>query len=308
MAISTFSGVRPADPNIASDIDIFYSYTTNRSTPFGPIIRLDPTIILSYTKIPLADVLDYDSGQTILEGTYQLTLPATIFNQIGVYSLIIKPKSLITNIVDCSVLAALPQLNGIVISTNGLPSNLATNGGLTGYRIEYINQNDTKLENVVRYVVSSNLCVPVSSNIGSSTQKNIQYQINNSGNLLFLQVTPSSSNSVTPNILPYIGTVGQSIIISNTFFSPLLIEVEMVSDDITSLSSKLLGNSIKNSVTGEYTLLDSETDEILDQYNLYEIKSTPDATTDLYEIRQKNTNIDATQTITNISSQYNLQL
>src|SRR5271157_4710320 len=122
MAVATFSGVRPADPNIASDIDIFYSYTASRSTPFGTPTRLDPTTILSYVDVPSGDILDYGSGQTILEGIFSLMLTPTIFNAQGLYNIIIKPKSLISNIVDCSVLAALPALNGIIISINGLPS------------------------------------------------------------------------------------------------------------------------------------------------------------------------------------------
>ena len=36
------------------------------------------------------------------DGMYKLRLPADIFNNIGFYSILIKPKTFETNIVDCT--------------------------------------------------------------------------------------------------------------------------------------------------------------------------------------------------------------
>ena len=44
----------------------------------------------------------------LLGGLYNLVLPADRFNQLGVYTLYIRPAEIRTKILDCGVLAALP--------------------------------------------------------------------------------------------------------------------------------------------------------------------------------------------------------
>jgi hypothetical protein len=194
---------------------------------------------------------------------------------------------------DCSVLSSLPSVKGIVVNMNDLPSELQGNNALQGYRIEYINSNGTKLRNVVRYVVTSNKVVPINENIGNTNQVSTRYAFNDSGTLIFLQLTPSSSSDVKPNVNPFIGNVGQTILLSNTYFTPLVIEVELVQNTIDTIANIVGGQQVKDVQNGILTYYD-ENNVITNQFNLFEIK---DDVTDvpLYEVKEKRTNIDTTQ-------------
>ena len=251
---------------------------------------LNPTEILSYNLLPTSEQI---SGTDTLEGLYNLRLPASIFNQLGIYTIYIKPKAYTTVIVDCSVLSSLPSVKGIVLDTNTLPSNLIANNALQGYRIEYINTDGTKLRNTVRYVATANKVVPVSENVGNTSQKAIRYRFDDSGTLLFLQLTPSSSSDVKPNVLPFIGNIGQRIILNNTFFSPLAIEVDLVQNTINTLANILDNNQVKDVQNGILTYYDSN-NVIMSQFNLFEIKDSV-SNVPLYEVKQKRNNIDETQ-------------
>jgi len=292
MAIGTYGVVRSADVNI-NDISMYYNYIPNRETLSNIIYPLNPVEILSYNYLP--DNEQIADSENLLEGLYNLKLPATIFNQLGIYTIYIKPKTYTTVIIDCSVLSSLPSVKGIVLNINALPANLQANNALQGYRVEYINQdaNQTKLRNTVRYVATSNKAVPISENVGNTNQKAIRYRFDDAGTLLFLQLTPSSSSDVKPNVLPFIGNPGQTIILSNTFFNPLVIEIDMVQNTIDTLANILAGNQVKDVQKGILTYYD-ENNVITDQFNVFEIK---DDVTDvpLYEVKEKRTNIDETQ-------------
>jgi len=289
MAISTYGIVRPSDVDI-NDISMYYNYMPNRETFNNVMYPLNPTEILSYNLLPTSEQI---SGTDTLEGLYNLRLPASIFNQLGIYTIYIKPKAYTTVIVDCSVLSSLPSVKGIVLDTNTLPSNLIANNALQGYRIEYINTDGTKLRNTVRYVATANKVVPVSENVGNTSQKAIRYRFDDSGTLLFLQLTPSSSSDVKPNVLPFIGNIGQRIILNNTFFSPLAIEVDLVQNTINTLANILDNNQVKDVQNGILTYYDSN-NVIMSQFNLFEIKDSV-SNVPLYEVKQKRNNIDETQ-------------
>ena len=170
-----------------------------------------------------------------------------------------------------------------------------------GYRVEYIDPTtNTKIRNVVRYVVTSNKVVPVSENVGNTSQKAIRYRFDDTGTLLFVQLTPSSSSDVKPNISPFIGNPDQMIIISNTFFSPLVIEVDMVQNTIDTLTNYVAGEQIKDIDNGVLTYYDSNR-VITKQFNIYEIKESVD-NVPLYEVKEKRTNIDETQNFDDITS------
>jgi hypothetical protein len=106
---------------------------------------------------------------------------------------------------------------------------------------------------------------------------------------MFLTVTPSSAPSNKPNTIPFIGQPSQKIILSNTFFNPTTIEIEMVEHDVTTLAHALYGNQSKAVSSGIYTIYDNN-NNIYKQYNLYEIKDELNET--LYEIREERTEID----------------
>ena len=290
MAIGTYGIVRPSDVDI-NNISMYYNWIPNRETLNNTIRPLDPNEVLSYNYLPVAEQIA--GNENLLEGLYNLKLPATIFNQLGIYTIYIKPKTIPAVIIDCSVLSSLPSVKGIVLDLSTLPSNLQTNNALQGYRVEYVNANGTKLRNTVRYVVTANKCVPISENVGNTTQKAIRYRFDDSGSLMFLQLTPSSSSDVKPNVLPFIGNPGQTIILSNTFFNPVVIEIDMVENTIDTISNILAGNQVKDVQKGILTYYDAD-GVITDQFNLFEIK---DDTTDvpLYEVKQKRTSIDESQ-------------
>jgi len=297
MATGIYGTTRPADVSV-DDIDVYYNYTPNRETINNNIYKLNSSEILSYNYLP--DDEQIVGNENLLEGLYNLRLPATVFGQLGLYTIYIKPKKFNTTIVDCSVLSSLPSVKGIVLDINDLPENLRTNNSLQGYRIEYIDSvSNDKIRNVVRYVVTANKVVPVSENVGNTSQKAIRYRFDNSGTLLFLQLTPSSSSDVKPNASPFIGTPDQMIIISNTFFSPLVVEVEMVQNTIDTLTNFVAGEQVKDIDNGILTYYDKDR-VITRQFNIYEIKDDV-GDVPLYEVKERRTNIDETQNFDDVT-------
>ena len=279
------------------DIDIFYNFTTDRNIENLDMFRIDPLQVLSELQIPEDE---QETGvDTLLEGLYNLTLPASIFNELGIYTIYIKPKSFKLNIEECGVLSSLPNIRGIIIDKNDLPANLRENNALQGYRIEYYN-NDTglKIRNVIRHIVTSNTVVSVNENNGSTSQKSVRYRFDDSGNLIFLQLTPSSASNLKPSQIPFIGVGGQKISITNTFFNPICLEVEMVENDIDSVVDIVAGEQIKDVDNGILTHFDKDR-EIIKQFDLYKIEDRDNGIT-LHEVKQKRDNIDTSQNIQEI--------
>ena len=300
MAIGTFGITRPSDVKI-EDIDIYYNYTPDRETRNDVMIKvIDPTELLAYCILPDDDPNYISGNENLLEGFFNLRLPADRFNKLGIYTIYIKPKLFLSQVIDCSVLSSLPSVKGIVLDINTLPTNLQANNALQGYRIEYLDSSGKKLRNVVRYVVTANKAVPVSENVGNTTQKAIRYRFDDSGTLMFLQLTPSSSSDVKPNVLPYIGNPGDTILISNTFFSPLVMEVELVENTIDTVANILAGEQIKDIQNGILTYYDADRN-ITKQFNLFEIKA--DVTNvPLFEVKEKRTNIDDSENFADITN------
>ena len=298
MAVGIYGTTRPADVSV-DDIDVYYNYTPSREVVNNNIYKLNSSEILSYNYLPDDEQIVGD--ENLLEGLYNLRLPATVFGQLGIYTIYLKPTKVNTTIVDCSVLSSLPSVKGIVLDINDIPENLRPNNALQGYRVEYIDPTtNTKIRNVVRYVVTSNKVVPVSENVGNTSQKAIRYRFDDTGTLLFVQLTPSSSSDVKPNISPFIGNPDQMIIISNTFFSPVVIEVDMVQNTIDTLTNYVAGEQIKDIDNGVLTYYDSNR-VITKQFNIYEIKESV-GNVPLYEVKEKRTNIDETQNFDDITS------
>ena len=296
MAIGTYGITRPADVSVA-DIEMYLNYTPNRQTSNNDITKLSAEELLEYCKLPTDDQIS--GSENLLEGLYNLKLPASTFNQLGIYTIYIKPKVTALIIQNCSVLSALPSVKGIVINVSDVPESMRPNNALQGFRIEYINSDGTKLRNVVRYVVTSNKVSVTTENVGNTTQTATRYRFDDSGSLLFLQLTPSSSSDVKPNATPFIGNVGQTILVSNTYFSPLTIEIELVENTIDTLADYVAGEQIKDVNNGILTYYDKDR-VITKQFNLYEIK---ESTTDvpLYEVKEKRVNIDETQNFADIT-------
>lgn len=296
MSVGVYGINRPADVTV-NDIDVFYNYTSDRTVENLDMFRLNATDVLSEVQLPEDE--QSENRENLLEGLYNLTLPATEFNQLGVYTIYIKPKTLYTEIVECGTLASLPSIRGIVIDINSIPSELRGNNLLQGYRVEYYNQdNDNKIRNTVRHIVTSNRVVPVTENNSNTSQRTIRYRFDDSGSLLFLQLTPSSSSNLKPNQIPFIGVSGQKISITNTFFEPICLEVEMVENDINSVIDIVAGEQIKDVDNNILTHFDSNR-EILRQFDLYKIEDRENGIP-LYEVKQRRDNIDDSQDIQDI--------
>lgn len=283
MAIGTYSSILPSNVDI-QDVDIFYLYIGDRTNINNfTATKLDSTLL---TKIS-------DNTNQNIDGLYRLNLPATVFNQVGFYYVFIKPKSVNATIVDCGVLQALPDRKGILLNISDPElapiSRYLTNDGLTGFQIQYFDEANSIRPNLDRIVTSSNLAEAVADNTANSVNKSIKYRFTDIGNLLFLTLTPSNVSSIKPTAKPFLGNAGDRIRITNTFFEPVLLEVEFANHDFDTLSIGLFGEAIKNVQTGKLTFYDDERN-IFDQVNLFEIQD--DFGNPLYEVREKPTTLD----------------
>lgn len=306
MATGTYGVVRGADVTPA-DVEIWYHYTPDRSSKGNSsLISLDPTQVLIPTDNPNKTQSGV-SGFETLGGMYTLQLPVSNFSAKGFYTILIKPIEIRTSIVDVGVLSAYPDINGVVFDISQIPTSLQNkfeNNGLVGYRIEYLNTNlsasQAKTNNFFKVFTSNNRAEPVNQNLTNANQKAITYRFNDNSTLTFCTLSPSSASNVNPNSLPYIGQPNQEVIITNTFFNPIMIEVEMVDHDVETLAYAMFGNQSKSLEDGIYTIYNFD-NNIYAQYNLYEIKDVYTGTP-LFEIREARTTIDFTKDFTTITT------
>ena len=296
MAVGSYGTIRPADVS-PEDVEIILHYVANRASTTEPTLtKLDSADIL--TPVFHNSGTGGTSGTEILGGLYNLRLNSDTFSDLGIYTLHLRPKQIRTEITDCGVLASLPSVRGLVIDLGKVDTddrNKFVPQGLVGYRIEYIDKsNSQKVPNFYRIVTSSFYCEPVTTNLTNSTQKAIRYRYSDAPtNLVFLTLTPSSAPSNRPNVTPFIGEPSQNIILTNSYFNPTTVEVEMVEHDASTLAHALYGNQSKALNSGIYTIYDKNNNNaIYKQFNLYEVKDDLNET--LYEIREEKTDIDQT--------------
>jgi hypothetical protein len=302
MALGTYGIVRPADVS-PEDVEIILHYTESRDVTQNFIMKkLNTRSIL--TPYFHNENTGGSTDVEILGGLYNLKLPASEFNQLGIYTLYIRPAEIRTTISDCGVLSALPNVKGIIIDINAVPSEYRSkfvNQGLVGFRVEYLNSDGTKIPNFYRIVTSSFYCEPILTEQSNTTQKAIRYRYVESGSdLIFCTLTPSASPTNKPNATPFIGQPNQNIIITNTFFNPMTIDIQMAEHDLDTIALALYGNQTKSIEDGIYTIYDSG-GNIYKQYNLFEVRDNFNEL--LYEVRQdRNNNIDFSKNFTNIIS------
>jgi hypothetical protein len=108
MAVGFYGNVKLADCDF-NDVDIFYSFSPNRES------------LGSAQMVPLFDSITNNEFRKMLgvDGSYKLRLPAAVFNQLGNYLVLIRPKSFETNIVDCSYVVT-SDANEVQISKKGI--------------------------------------------------------------------------------------------------------------------------------------------------------------------------------------------
>jgi len=296
MATGNYGTIRPADVT-TDDVEILYCYSPDREDLNGlTLLPLDPSEVL----VP---AMDPTVATELLGGLYTLKLPTAKFGLKGFYSVIIRPKQIRTQIVNCGVLTDLPDIKGLVFDITTISDdekNRFENGNLVGYRIEYLNLQDPtkKISNDYTIVTSNNRALPISPPSGGANT-NDTWSLNDNSTSTFCTVTPSSAPSVNPNAFPDIGQPQQSVIITNTFFDPLMLEIEMVEYDHETLAYALYSNQSKSLEDGIYTIYNFD-NEIYKQYNLYEVKNQFTGKP-LFEIREQKSIIDTTKGFDNVT-------
>ena len=277
MNTGVYGTVRASDVNPVYDVEIFYYYRPTRgseSTEFlGGYKTLDPSSCLMKANS--------EDGNTIV-GWYNLKLPLDKFNTKGIYTVYVRPREYANVILsDVSSLAAYPDIRGIVFNLSTTPE-LSGIGDLTGYRVEYRETGD------IRIITSCNYVEPI--NVSGNE---VRYNITDStSSLLFCTVTPSTANAFAPNSVPNIGRAGTSVVVINTKFNPVAIEIEMVDKDFDTISTMLEGDQVRDRDKGLLTTYD-ETKSIYQQYELYTLKDSLNHP--LYDVKRKKDAPDMTQ-------------
>jgi hypothetical protein len=290
MALGITGIIKPATVDL-TDVEVLYSYTPDRITKPDNFKRIAST----------SDVLEKrfinGNSTTALQGMYLMKMSTTIFNKVGFYTIMIRPKQINATILDCGILSQLPDQKGIVFDTNeqnvaDLGSKLGP-GGLCGFRIEYLNPDRTIINNLFTTVAYSNRCEAITQQASTTTQRSVVYRFNDQGSLLFLSVTPSTSPSIKPNALPFIGVAGQKVIISNTYFDPQVIDIELTEYDLKKIALLVNGERTLNVETGIENIYDDNRN-ILAQSTLFDIKD--EFQNPLYKVKQNNTSINEAET------------
>ena len=298
MATGNYGTIRPADVSV-EDVEMWYSFTPSRELiTTVELNSLDPAEVL----IPASDP---NNVSEILGGLYTLKLPTSIFGSKGYYSIIIRPKQIRTTIQDCGVLIDNQDVKGIAFDINQIPIELQDrfeNGNLVGYRVEYLKEQtgtgQDKIQNLFRIITSNNRSLPITQNQGNSNASQA-YTFNDNATTVFCTVTPSSAPSIKPNATPFIGNPQQRVIITNTFFNPVMLEIEMVEYDDETLAYALYSNQTKSLDDGIYTIYNFG-NQIYKQYNLYEVKDQFSGKP-LYEVREQKFTIDPTKDFDDIT-------
>ena len=282
----------------SSLIDIYYCYHETRNS--------DSVEESTYRKIPssLMRPVVLDKGENdvddVVEGMYNLRLPLEYFGKKGFYTVYIKPREVPAIIADVSVLAAYPEVKGIVIDTNAISNSVIaslakTNNALVGYRVVYFDDSGSRMP-YYRLVTSNNRCEPIIQTPTSSNDKAYTYRYNDNSTLTFLTLTPSSAPTFKANAQPYIGKPTQRIALINTEFEPVMLDIEMVAHDDETIATMLEGSQLRSLDNGIVTTFNDD-NEIYHQSEHFSMKDEYTGEP-VYEVRVKKTDtIDFTQTI-----------
>lgn len=258
MAVGIYGTKKLADIDY-NDLDILYAFAPNRETVTNNQLNpLFPTISSSdFTKMFGAD------------GAYKLKLPASTFNQLGFYVVLIKPKTFETNIIDCSFIVTETN-EDIQISRKGIvipKLQFQGTGSLIGYQIEYFDDNGIKIKNFHKIITGSDPVSPAQNSNQQIAGSTTSYSLNDNGDSLFLTLTPDEISLISNTARADLGKAGQKILISNTFFDPIMLEIEMVDQTVKTLSYGIFGNSTRDMETGLFSIFD-ENNNLYKQYNL----------------------------------------
>ena len=275
------------------DVDIFYFYRPTRSTDSQEFATgfqmLDSSLLMS------TNYSDNAGAVSVLPGMYNLKLPVDKFGTPGIYTIYIKPKEIRATISDIGVLTAYPNIRGIILNSNDINTTntkIFNNGALIGYRIDYYDSTGSQID-MYRIITSNNRCEPVSQNFNDVSGKGVKYRLNNSSNLIFCTVTPSTAMSFNPNDLPSLGSTndGGFIKLVNTKFNPIALEIEMVEHDVQDVVTMLEGDQIRNLDNALITTFNKD-GEIYHQAEYGNIVDTEEGTHTDFKFAKDRTNFD----------------
>lgn len=294
----TTIGIFIPNNEIPSLVDISYCYHETReydSISSGIFKKLSPSLL---TPVRREEDDDYSDGY--VEGMYNLQLPLSEFNKKGFYTVFIKPREIEAVITDVGNLTAFPNIRGIILDTtqvqDGITATKAgTNNDLVGYRIIYLNDNGVR-QDYYRIITSNNKCEPVVMAPNSSSDKSYSYRYEDSSSLTFITVSPSSAPTFKDNAMPYIGKPTQRILLVNTLFEPIQLDIEMVNHNADTISYMLESNQLRDLDNGLVTTY-NDNNAIYSQSEHYTLKDgyTGEA---IYEVRKnRKNNINFAQTI-----------
>lgn len=286
-----YGTVKPADINIEKDVEIFYHYR--------PSFNSDDSNFQNFKELPnniLSNCNVGEDSSVQISGLFNLKLPLDKFGKKGIYTIYIRPKEIKAQINDIGNLAAFPDVRGVVFNVTGNLSDFNIANSLTGYRIEYLDA-DGKKNGDFKIITSSNLCEPISYLLNSSSDKGTKYRYTMGGQQVFCTVTPSLAPTFKPNDLPLIGSSGQNIVLVNTKFNPIMIELELVEHDDETITYMLEGNQLIDKDNALITTFNNS-GEIYHQseYGVYKDEyGNP-----LYEFKKTKDNIDFNQSLDNL--------
>lgn len=284
--MSLYGTIKPANINIDTDVEMFYYYRPTRNTEDENFANGFQNL----ENVNLVKTRNVESGgsSSDIMGLYELRLPLDKFNKKGFYSVYIRPKEMKVNITDVSVLAAYPDIKGVVF-------NLSDFGGITdlsGYRIDYFDESGNRTD-VSRLITSCNRCEPVLVTVSDSYPKVTRYRLTDtSSNLVFCTVTPSAASTFKPDVAPFIGIPGGKVIVSNTKFDPKLMEIEMVDHDIDTLTYMIEGDQVRDRDNAIITTF-NDNHEIYKQQDYYTVKD--ELGNPLYDVKRNREDIDPSQ-------------
>jgi len=258
MAVGIYGTKKLADVDY-NDVDVLYAYSPNRETVTDNQLR---PLFSTISNSDFAKMFGAD-------GAYKLKLPAAVFNQLGFYVVLIKPKTFETNIIDCSFIVT-ETSEEIQISRKGIvipKLQFQGTGSLIGYQVEYFDDNGIKIKNFHKIITGSDPVSPAQNPSVPSQNSTTSYSLSDNGASLFLTLTPDEVSLVSNTARADLGKAGQKILISNTFFDPVMLEIEMVDQTVKTLSYGIFGNSTRDMESGLFSIFD-ENNNLYKQYNL----------------------------------------
>lgn len=291
---NTYGTVRSAWIDPSKDVEIWIQYRPNRTYDENTTARFkkvdNPATMLVKAETEDSSVMP----DGYLPGLYTLRLPVSEFGNKGFYTVVIKPREFRCTIEKVGNLAAYPNIKGIVINKMSLDEDaqsIFTNGCFVGYRVEYFDGGNR--QDYYRIVTSNNKCEVMSGTLTSVNSDLTSYRFNDASDLMFLTLTPSTSPEFMSNVVPYMGAAGQQIVLINTKFDPICLEIEICENDFDTLALSLDGDQVRSLDKGTVTTFNSD-GEIWQQKEFFKSKGNY-TTKDVYEVRQKRVdNIDTT--------------